>query len=222
MGKYCKQTFENLPEEKRARILTSATKEFAMHGFDDANIISIAKKAEVSVGSLYKYFNSKRDLFLTVIDFGINLLTAVLESIAVSDEDLLFKVEKIIREIQRFSRENSTLINLYNHMTVENNPLSAKTFASEMESVTSKIYRTAIEEGKKSGEVRSDIDSAYAAFMLDNIFMSLQFAYSCNYYRERFNVYVRQGITEPDHDNFIVAETLKFIKSALRPQDKKH
>lgn len=222
MGKYCKQTFENLPEEKRARILTSATKEFAMHGFDDANIVSIAKKAEVSVGSLYKYFNSKRDLFLTVIDFGINLLTAVLESIAVSDKDLLFKVEKIIREIQRFSRENSTLINLYNHMTVENDPLSAKTFVSEMESVTSKIYRTAIEEGKKSGEVRSDIDSAYAAFMLDNIFMSLQFAYSCNYYRERFNVYVRQGITEPDHDNFIVAETLKFIKSALRPQEKKH
>ena len=93
---YYKPTFSNISEEKRRKILTVAVGEFANNGFNNANINTIAKKAEVSVGSLYKYFDTKTDLFLTSVNYGINNLEAVLESVINSAEDVMVKLEKRI------------------------------------------------------------------------------------------------------------------------------
>lgn len=209
-----KPTFDNISAEKRSRILDAATNEFAVKGFENGNIGTIAKKAGVSVGSLYKYFENKQDLFLTVVQHSISQMEELLNVLAVSDEDILIKVEKIIRTIQSFSRESAVLVKLYNAMTAENDPRFASQFAYEMESMTSRIYRIAIAEGQKNGDVREDIDPAFAAFMLDNLFMSLQFSYSCDYYRERFKIFVGNDIES--RDEFVVEQSLKFIKSAFK------
>lgn len=214
LQKHHKPTFDNIAPEKRQRILDAATVEFSLHGFENANMTVIAKKAQVSVGSLYKYFESKQDLFLTVVQHSIRSMTELLDRLAVSQEDILVKVERIIREIQRTSKESAVLLRLYNGMTAEINPRFASQFAYEMEAMTARIYRIAIEEGKKAGDVRPDIDSAFAAFLLDNIFMSLQFSYACDYYKERFRIYVGNDITE--RDDFVVEQCLKFVKSALK------
>lgn len=214
LRKHHKPTFDNIPAEKRQRIIKTATAEFAQNGFDNANMNAIAKNAGVSVGSLYKYFENKQDLFLTIIQYSIQSMEELLTVLAVSNEDILVKVERIIREIQRTSRENRTLVKLYNGMTAENNPRFAAQFAYEMEALTAKIYREAILQGQKNGEIRTDIDAAFAAFLLDNIFMSLQFSYSCDYYKERFSIYAGNSIAQ--RDDFVVEQCLKFVKSALK------
>ena len=217
LQKHHKPTFDNIAPEKRRRILDAATVEFSQHGFENANMTVIAKKAQVSVGSLYKYFESKQDLFLTVVQHSIRSMTELLDRLAVSQEDILVKVERIIREIQRTSKESAVLLRLYNGMTAEINPRFASQFAYEMESLTARIYRVAIEEGKKAGDIREDIDAPFAAWLLDNIFMSLQFSYACDYYIERFRIYAGSDITE--RDDFVVEQCLKFVKSALKKQN---
>lgn len=217
LQKHHKPTFDNIAPEKRQRILDAATVEFSLHGFENANMTVIAKKAQVSVGSLYKYFESKQDLFLTVVQHSIRSMTELLDRLAVSQEDILVKVERIIREIQRTSKESAVLLRLYNGMTAEINPRFASQFAYEMESITARIYRVAIEEGKKAGDIREDIDAPFAAWLLDNIFMSLQFSYACDYYIERFRIYAGSDITE--RDDFVVEQCLKFVKSALKKQN---
>lgn len=214
LQKHHKATFDNISQEKRERIINAATTEFALKGFDNANINNIAKKADVSVGSLYKYFENKQDLFLTIIHYNISTIEDLLETLAVSDEDILLKAEQIIRTIQSYSKQNPLIIKLYNVMTSENNPRFASQFAYEMESMSARIYRVAIEEGKKTGDVRSDIDSAFAAYLLDSLFMSLQFSYASDYYKERFRIYNGNDIL--DKDDFVVEQCLKFIKSALK------
>ncbi|MDO4847946.1 MAG: TetR/AcrR family transcriptional regulator [Clostridiaceae bacterium] len=214
LQKHHKATFDNIAPEKRERIINAATAEFALKGFENANINSIAKKADVSVGSLYKYFENKQDMFLTIIHYSIATMEDMLNELLESDEDILLKVEHIIRTIQQYSKENVLIVKLYNVMTSENNPRFASQFAFEMESMTARIYRTAIERGKKAGDVREDIDSAFAAYLLDNIFMNLQFSYACDYYRERLKIYT--GNDTPEKDDFVVEQCLKFIKSALK------
>lgn len=214
LQKHHKPTFDNISSEKRERILDAATKEFAKNGFENANINNIAKKADVSVGSLYKYFENKQDLFLTVVQYSIRAMETLLTSLAESDEDILLKVEQIIRTIQKTSKENVLLVKLYNVMTSENNPRFASQFAYEMESMTARIYRVAIEQGKKTGDVREDIDSAFAAYLIDNIFMNLQFSYACDYYKERLKIFT--GNDTENKDDFVVEQCLKFIKSALK------
>ena len=61
--RFHKEIFDRIPEERRKNLLETAIHEFAHHGFDNANINTIAEKAGISVGSIYKYFDTKKDLF---------------------------------------------------------------------------------------------------------------------------------------------------------------
>ena len=63
----CKATFDKIPKEKRDRILNVAIKEFADNGFEHTSIQQIAKKAGISVGSVYKYFENKETMFSMVV-----------------------------------------------------------------------------------------------------------------------------------------------------------
>ena len=209
-----KPTFDNIPKEKKKRIIDVATKEFAKNGYHDASISSIAGKSGISVGAVYKYFENKQDLFLTIVDESIRQMEKMLLGLAKEDVDVIIKVEKILREIIRSSREESILIKLYNSMTALNDDKLARQFAREMEAVTSEIYVEAIREGQKTGEVRDDIDPQIAAWLIDNLFMSLQFSYSGAYYSERLRVYCGDDIEEKDE--YVIGEVLKFIKSALK------
>lgn len=209
-----KATFDNIPAEKRKRIIDAATKEFAKRGYHEASISVVASKAGVSVGSMYKYFESKQDLFLTIVANSIEQMEELLLSLAKADEDVIIKVEKILRAIIRSSRENGILIKLYNNMTSVNDKKLARVFASNMESITSKIYIEAIREGQKNGEIRRDIDPQTAAFLIDNLFMTLQFSYAGDYYEERFKIFCGDDIHQKDE--FVIEQVLKFIKSALK------
>ena len=57
-----KQTFLNLPEEKRIKIFNSLKKEFSRVALKDALVSNIVKDAEIPRGSFYQYFEDKEDL----------------------------------------------------------------------------------------------------------------------------------------------------------------
>lgn len=211
---YCKPTFMNIPKEKREKILSVAVNEFAYNGFDNANINTIAKKAEVSVGSLYKYFDTKTDLFLTSVNYALQNLDIIMETIVKSDEDVMIKLEKLVRVAIEFSRRNRVLIKLYNEVTSESNAEVVKKIAEHVESITSRAYKKAIIDGQVSGEIRTDIDPGMAAFFVDNLLMNIQFSYACDYYCERYKIYAGEDIFLKDE--FAVENILRFIKAALK------
>lgn len=211
---YYKPTFMNIPEEKRQKILSVSVAEFANHGFDNANINTIAKKAQVSVGSLYKYFDTKTDLFMTSVHYGISSLEVIVESVVNSDEDVMVRLEKLIRIAIEYSRRNSLLIKLYNVCTSEGNRELAEKIAEDMEAITAEAYRKTIIQGQVAGEIRTDIDPGMAAFMVDNLLMNIQFSYACDYYCERYKIYAGDDIFEKDE--FAVENILRFIKAALK------
>ncbi|MCG6151683.1 TetR/AcrR family transcriptional regulator [Leptospira bandrabouensis] len=211
--KHFNDSFERISEEKRNRILSTAISEFANRGFTSANTNTIAQKAGISVGSLYKYFETKEDFFLTVVDHGITQLEKTLESVLSMDLDLFGKIEKIIRIIQTHSRINQDIIRLYNEMTTESNYELITRLSGELESLSAKCYIEMINLAKKEGTIRSDVDSNLSAFLLDNIFMTLQFSYSTVYYKERMKIYLGEDIFDKDEE--VVAGVMKVIRRAL-------
>lgn len=210
---YHKKTFENISPEKRKKILEVAIGEFANHGFDNANINVIAQKSHVSVGSLYKYFDTKRDLFLTAVHYGIGILESTLFDVVDSDCDIVEKLDSVISAIQHSSREYSDLIKLYNEMTSENNVDLVKSIAYDMETVSARVYTKVLEDAQKNGELKNDVDPKMFAYFLDNLFMNLQFSYACSYYQERFKIYAGEDIAE--HDDYVRSQMISFVKGAF-------
>ncbi len=77
-----KETFLNLPQEKRELIENVAVHEFAEYGYDLASVNRIVAAAEIAKGSFYQYFEDKKDLFMFLMDQIVQKKIAYLSPIA--------------------------------------------------------------------------------------------------------------------------------------------
>ncbi|MDC7126699.1 MAG: TetR/AcrR family transcriptional regulator [Spirochaetales bacterium] len=211
--KYCTPLFERLKPEKQERILTTAVSEFSKLGYRTANINVIAEKSGISVGSLYKYFETKENLFLCVCSLSADDLKSVFKFVDSLEGDFFSKIEKLLRLILDYSRKNPDTIHLYQEVTTQGNRDLAGKLSYEVESISAEYYAKLLTAAKENGEIDPDIDERMAAFCLDNIFMSLQFSYAAEFYQERMKIYVADNIFE--NDERVISESIKFLKKAL-------
>jgi AcrR family transcriptional regulator len=63
-----KQTFFNLPLDKRETIMNAAVEEFAEYGLENASTNRIVKNSGIAKGSFYQYFEDKQDVFMHLLD----------------------------------------------------------------------------------------------------------------------------------------------------------
>jgi len=68
------EILKNMEEEKRNRIINSALEEFSKNSFEKASTNNIVKKAGISKGLLFHYFNSKQELFDKLEEYVIHLI----------------------------------------------------------------------------------------------------------------------------------------------------
>jgi len=103
-----KDTFFNLPEEKRLLIESAATDEFGEYGFDNASINRIVAAAGIAKGSFYQYFEDKVDLFKHMITkFGeqkLVYLSPVMQN--PFEHDFFTLLEELYRSGLAFARDN--------------------------------------------------------------------------------------------------------------------
>lgn len=73
--------FENLPEEKKKRIIDVCIEEFARNGYEKASTNNIVKMAGISKGAIFHYFGNKKNLYLYILDYVISYMTKKLHDI---------------------------------------------------------------------------------------------------------------------------------------------
>ncbi|MCG3418191.1 TetR/AcrR family transcriptional regulator [Oceanobacillus sp. GSFE11] len=81
--------------EKQELIINSATKEFVKSGFEKASTNEIVKEANISKGSLFNYFNSKKELYFYLIEYGVQVVEQIYEQIDLNETDLFKRIEKL-------------------------------------------------------------------------------------------------------------------------------
>lgn len=65
---YKKSQRKKAMEETRSALMKAAAVEFAKNGYEGANVNRIAEASGFSIGTIYNYFPSKRELMLAFID----------------------------------------------------------------------------------------------------------------------------------------------------------
>jgi TetR/AcrR family transcriptional regulator len=215
MPAHHKKTFENISETKRNRILETATAEFAAKGYSSANINVIAEKAGISIGAMYKYFRSKEDLFLTVIDKGYQILEDVIRGIDLQNGSMYAKIEKILRAAQSYSRRYPELNLIYLDLASEGLVHLSQKLSRKMESISARFYQNLLVQGKADGTVDPDLDEKMASFCLDNLILMLQYSNTSEYFKERMRIFTGDDIF--DNDEKTIQGIMRFIRGALSP-----
>lgn len=81
-----------LRARRRASILNAAASQFAARGYARTDLQTVADDLGVAKGTIYRYFRSKRALFLAAVDWGLNLLHDRVEQATAGSSDPLDRV----------------------------------------------------------------------------------------------------------------------------------
>ena len=203
---------KKLSEEQLESLLEAGVEEFARRGLAGANMRTIADRACISVGALYKYYGDKDGFFQACLDRSLEALDRTLAEVTSEEAGFREYARRIIRALLRFSREHAGYVRLYCVLAASGGE-EARRLAGEIEGVTSRLYAGTIAAGQAAGDLRRDIDPAMLAFFFDNLLMMVQFAGCCDYYRERFRLYC--GGTPEEQEDRLERELLKFLESAF-------
>ncbi len=110
--------FEEIREEKKLLIMNVAMELFALHGYENTSISQIAKKANISKGLLYNYFESKEELLKAILDKGIDELIEIFDP----NKDGILEVpemEFFLTETFRIIKEQRDFWKLYMSITLQ-------------------------------------------------------------------------------------------------------
>lgn len=119
------QTFFNLPEEKRNRIIEAAILEFLTYSFDQASIARIIDKADIPRGSFYQYFENLKDLYKYIFahatDQKINYFRKSIPQFEGSGFNFFETLRELFVTGLRFANENPKLVAIGNNFLKESN-----------------------------------------------------------------------------------------------------
>lgn len=84
-----KQTFYNLPNNKKEELINIAKKEFACHSIHQATISNIANEYGIARSSFYNYFDNIEDLFYYILDeYKIKIRNELKSNLEENDGDI--------------------------------------------------------------------------------------------------------------------------------------
>src|SRR5436305_14799976 len=103
---------EQLWAARQEEILTEAARLFAERGYDKTDTTLLAETVGVGKGTVYKYFPSKRELFLAAADRVMRMLREQIEGRVTPIEDPLVRIATAMREFLQFFADRPEFVEL--------------------------------------------------------------------------------------------------------------
>lgn len=103
--------------DKRADIVNAGIRVFSRKGFSRTSVEDILQEANVARATFYSYFDSKRDLFLELVDTILNSMSDIarqeLVDIPNDLDELKEKTKSVIMRVYEFFRDNLDFAAIY-------------------------------------------------------------------------------------------------------------
>lgn len=161
-----KRTVSRLPRERREKdIMDAAHAVFTEHGYEDAAISEIASRAGIVEGTIYKYFESKRDLLYRVIGRWYEGMVVDYEADLAGIKGTRNRLHYIIWRHLKSVQENPALCRLF-FREVRTHDDYYETHVFEMNRRYTRLAIQVAREGIESGELRPDLDVSLVRDMI--------------------------------------------------------
>lgn len=174
-------------DKKRAEIANAAIDIFANKGFENATIQEIAKAAHIGKGTVYEYFKSKEEILIflsnNILKLMNNMASAALSNSKNPKEKLIFFVKELLGHAidMKYVREIHII-----YIDIWRINLRDKKYGLTIELLYEcvkgmrKMISDIIDEGKKKGVFKKNVDSDSVAISLIAAFDGIHFHYLFN------------------------------------------
>ena len=163
-------------ERTLRKILTAALEEFGEHGFSEASIVGITRRAKVALGTFYTYFDSKEEVFQALVrDMSAQVRDHVAPALA-GATDGLDREQRALAAFLRFAADHKQVYRIIDEAEF----VDPEGFQNHYETTAARIAGR-LSEAADRGELRKD-ESPLAhevvawALMGANVFLGLRFA----------------------------------------------
>jgi AcrR family transcriptional regulator len=166
-----RETFKNLPGEKKELIEKVSINEFANYGYDKASISRIVDRCRIAKGSFYQYFDDKKDLFLYLVERiaekKLKYMSPVLKN--PGQYDFFTLIRELFVAGLKFGADNPDITLMGNWLfKSRNHPIYEEVMSKGLQSAHN-IYAKLLEHGISRNEIRDDIDTDFVSYIISSM-----------------------------------------------------
>lgn len=162
-----KQTFFNLQEEKRLRITNALIKNFSQKYYDNVDIADVANECKVSKGSMYQYFDDKKEMYFYALQVAYSRFVELLKNSEIIQMSILDYYEKSLESVWfavKEMREEYILLEkaFFSHDAPFKDEINEKFLKQSREFILE-----IIKNNQQKGYIRDDIDAILIGIFLE-------------------------------------------------------
>ena len=168
MAPRTEEQYKEIRHEKRQLIMNTTLELFALHGYESTTINQIAKRANISKGLLYNYFESKEDLLEAILNKGIDEMMEIFDP----NKDGILEVSEMeffINESFKMVEKNRVFWKLY--MSVSLQPAVFKLIEKRIEELYQPIMKMTANYFQEAGFENPLIETIIFGALMDGITM---------------------------------------------------
>jgi TetR/AcrR family transcriptional regulator len=157
---------------QRQEMLATALELFSQRGYHNVSMAEVAEKAEFAIGTLYKFFQSKEDLYKALVLEQCNQFEAAIVQAIEEPEDEVEKLRNYIRTKGERFRSNLPFVRLF---LAESRGASFNIKAGLDEELRNRYYNflerlaAIFDHGIKNQRFKKIADPYYLAVALDSV-----------------------------------------------------
>lgn len=155
--------------QRRDQILAVATKLFASHGYDGATTAAIAEAAGVTEPILYRHFQGKQALFVSIVQAMSEKTIRHWEVLIEGTSDPMEQIRRIARQFPEQIEHLSDAYHVLHGALASSSNEQVLAVVREHYKVKQAFFAKIIRTGQEAGHVRKDLDPNLPAWEIINL-----------------------------------------------------
>jgi len=191
-----KDTFTNLPPDKRSKIEAALVGEFAAKGYRNASLNTMVKAAGIAKGSLYQYFANKEAIFFHVFNLFVRTVKGMVQPPAERGA-LAQGFWEVVRQTMlagvAFVEQYPDYYQLYLNVLFEHEVPEREELISRVRLFSMEFFGPLAEEGQRQGVVNPGVPVAMVVFVIDAALDRFLQGYARSYMDGGLKLAAKQG-----------------------------
>ena len=168
------KTFINLAGKRKKEIINICLEEFAMNDYESTSLSGIIKRLKIAKGSFYRYFQSKKELYIYIIEYlGTIIRPCAEECFFTIKKDIIESLQEYYLALISLEREYPFYLRFLFKIRSEKNISILKDIRYKKARNKLAFIKTLLETQQKMGNIRKDVDLTLLVILFRQMFTIL-------------------------------------------------